>query len=194
MYNKQCNADDHTAEPENFLPVGELDEKQTESIFNPSKKAAVESGKPAINSYRKKYKQTNGRSYKPQWADVYPWIIYSGELENITCGICTQYLMISGKKQTAHQADSFVNGFKNWKRVTEKLKIYDDSLYHRQAILTVQLRTSGADVSKMLDKKVDKLQMSSRKTLITILECLLFLAHQGIPLRGKTDKTSNFSN
>ena len=102
--------------------------------------------------------------------------------------------MISGKKQTAHQADSFINEFKIWERATEKLKTHDDSLYHTQAILTVQLRTSGADVSKMLDKKVDKLQMSSKTALIKILECLLFLAHQGIPLRGKTDKTSNFSN
>ena len=103
------NAVEDTAELENFLPVGELDEKQTESKFNPSRKVAAESGKPAINSYGRKYKQTNGRSNKPQCADFYPWIIYSAELDNITCGICTQYLMISGKKQTAHQADSFVN-------------------------------------------------------------------------------------
>jgi Domain of unknown function (DUF4371)/OTU-like cysteine protease/hAT family C-terminal dimerisation region len=137
--------------------------------------------------------QAKRRSYRSQWSATFPWINYDAQQDHITCAVCVKYQAMD-KNKAGHLADSFIKGFRNWKRATEKLKIHEESCSHRHALSTVQFRESGTDVANMLDKRVRELQVSSRAALKSIIECLLYLAYQGMPLRGKTDKTSNFNN
>jgi hypothetical protein len=140
-----------------------------------------------------KFPKTKGRCYNQEWAKKFPWVIYSREQDNITCNMCTKYQAMGNKSQPGYRTDSFTTGFRNWKRGAEKLKTHEESAYHKQATMVVQLNERGTNVYALLSDEKRKDQVTSRVALKVILESALFLAHQGLPFRGKTDQTSTFT-
>ena len=140
------------------------------------------------------FPKTKGRAYNQEWSKKFPWVTYSREQDNITCSLCTKYQAMGNKSHSVYRTDSFTTGFRNWKRGAEKLKIHEESAHHRQATMVVQLNERGTNVSALLSDEKCKDQVTSRVALKAIFESVLFLDHQGLPFRRKTDWTSTFTN
>ena len=75
-------------------------------------------------------------------------------------------------------------GFNNWKKALEAFVDHQQSKAHRAAIPYESVASQCADVLKMTVNDLNNKRLAERKYLIKIMECIRFLARQGLTFRG----------
>ena len=135
----------------------------------------------------------NTRGFKHEWIKIYPWLMYDKQNEKAYCNICReakgQHLLYDSKLVKAAFID---DGFNNWKRAIERFKGHEKSDCHRCAVLKTSYRSAGVNVVIGLSKAKREEMALARSALRGIVTSIIFLARQGLAIRGKTEDSSNF--
>ena len=127
----------------------------------------------------------HSRSFQLNWYTLFPWIEYSMERDAVFCFPCRFFGVSPDKTFTC-------SGFRDWKhaRGKEGTLTFHDSMCskHKEAVLNYkQYKSSIEDetsIAVQLDRERLKNIQDNRQYVKTLLECLLYCAQQGIPLRG----------
>lgn len=112
------------------------------------------------------------------------WLIYSPRSNKMYCFYC--WLMFSSN--TCSVWGDIKKGLSNFKKGTEKIKLHEESGFHRE----MQNRYVVTKLRLMKDKTIIYEQLrvekedirKNRETLMRIFDVILFLGKQNIPLRG----------
>ena len=74
------------------------------------------------------------------------------------------------------------------------LSLQNFTMFHTDAILGTASNEQGMHLLVKLTAGKQQQQQNAKNALKILFEALLFLARQGLPIRGKTDKKSNYVN
>jgi hypothetical protein len=155
---------------------------------------------PILSKYPTTKFGAKDRSFNADWYHKYPWLEYSVRHDAGFCYACRHFQIGSC---TGRIDPAFVkNSYRNWKKATGKdglLKKHAESLNHRAAMqVWQQHRTAckekaafGVD-QQLRDIAQEDIQ-SNRFYLKSIMEVVLTLAHQNIPLRGHDESESSLN-
>ena len=106
-----------------------------------------------------------------------------------SCWFAKQRNLITFSKR---QANQFVEeGFCNWKKALDKLEEHDKSEMHQEGILQIATYNSTSNVVAQLNQQHDRAQTHHRLMLLKLLSSILFLAQQGLALRGHLEDINN---
>jgi len=136
-------------------------------------------------SFPKKTFGKTASSFRAEWYQSFDWLHYDVEKDAVFCYLCmtTDH---EGKflASTKRDAAFISKGFSYWKEATTAFKKHQSSDCHReavQAIVTVPQQVR--DVGELLSKAHQEEKATNQKILLKILQCIRFLARQGLPLR-----------
>ena len=132
------------------------------------------------------------RSCQYKWFNDYTWLHYDLEKDHVFCFYCMKHeskLTAEKNKDPAY----ITNGFKNWKKAPECFKDHQNSKCHRGATTFEVIVPSCNDPSTMLSEQLLKSRAEERQYLKALMECIQFLARQGLPLRGSDHIDDNLS-
>ena len=97
---------------------------------------------------------------------------------------------MSGRNISADQA--FVTtGSSNWKKVIERFKDHEQSVTHKNAVMTIA--ASKDPIDQQLLREVENTKKKQQQSLLRQLSALHFLLHQGIAIRNDHIRGSNLS-
>lgn len=134
------------------------------------------------------------RPFNHQWLTTYPWLIYAEDNDKAFCKPCQnahQKRLLDNSKFV--QRSFISDGFSNWKHAVERLSGHEKSDSHRVAVSILASAAEGVNVQSSLSKAKRDDMVAARNSLHHIVTSLMYLAKQGLAIRGKTDSTANFN-
>ena len=84
------------------------------------------------------------------------------------------------------------SGFSNWKNALALFREHQNSYCHKLAVEYSTTIPSCGNVVEMLNETARATMEENRRCLVAIIECLQFLARQGLAFQGSTEGESNF--
>lgn len=72
------------------------------------------------------------------------------------------------------------SGFKDWNDATRRFKGHQSSDLHKEAVI----KLTAQPIDESLSKAVKEQKSTNRKMLKKVIEVMIYLCRQGIPLRG----------
>ncbi|CAI6366147.1 unnamed protein product [Macrosiphum euphorbiae] len=147
--------------------------------------------RPILQVYPKTKFGIQNRPFSSKLYSNYDWLEYSVRKDLVFCYFCR----ICGLGNYNEDTDTFTTkGFQNWRKIREKCNSHSSSKQHliNKTNYTAYLssKSNGSVVSKLSEghqKEVNE----NREYLTILIEILLYLSRQGIPLRGHfEDKNS----
>ena len=123
------------------------------------------------------------RSCQASWFKNFSWLHYSKEKDSVFCIFCIRH---KGKLTAEHNMEEayITKGFNNWKKALEAFVDHQQSKAHRAAITYESVVPQCADVLDMTVNDLNNKRLAERKYLIKVMECIRFLARQGLAFRG----------
>ena len=111
------------------------------------------------------------------WFKNFSWLHYSEEKDSVFCMFCIKH---KGKLTAEHNMKEpyITKGFHNWKKALEQSKA------HRAAITYESVVAQCGNVLEMTVNDLNNKRLAEKKYLIKIIECICFLACQGLAFRG----------
>ena len=106
---------------------------------------------------------------------------------SIFCNTCRE----ANKQGLLKYADvAFItNGFKNWKKSSEKFRKHEASEAHKEAVMKLYCKKKGTQgVDVMISSQLASLQATRRAGLLKQITSLRFLFRQGLAIRGHTKR------
>ena len=177
-----CSVDSHGP------PVNNVNNKET--VQNVNKFNHFRPGKSF--QFPKSTFGKRGRRCQQQWFEDFKWLHYDTEKDSVLCFYCH----IHHPKLTAeHNKDPvfITTGFKNWKKAPMCFKDHEKSKCHIAALTYETVVPSCRDPKEMISDEIVKKREKECQYLTIIMECLHYLARQGIAFRGNNDIDSNFA-
>ena len=125
------------------------------------------------------------RAFSSPWFSRWSWLPYIESSNSAFCHTCiTAYeraTLTSSKKEKAFISD----GFKNWKKATDKFSMHELSDCHRKAYeRETKIKAQVQDVGEVLSAQTIDVKARNRRNLTKIIDATRYLARQGIALRG----------
>jgi len=149
---------------------------------------------PLLMSFPKTVFGKQSRSFSSKYYKEYTWVEYSQNKDAIFCFYCRDFG--SGSKYE----EVFTKiGFKDWKKISEKLNKHSKSSYHIFNFAKHQdykkTKISGNVHTQMSNAYKDEVK-NNREYMLMIIDAVIFLAHQGLSFRGYNEdkKSSNQGN
>lgn len=152
------------------------------------------------NALPSTYSHGCNRKFNTTWLEKYPWLRYSPRLDGVFCGPCA-LLVIDSKRS---DRSCLINkSFSNWVKLGDTLSKHSKLSYHQDSVAkadslksTVENPSSRVDV--MTNRVVQQQMKDNNHLLRQIVRAILFLARQGLALRGdkeyNTDSKTNQGN
>ena len=123
-------------------------------------------------------------SCQASWFKKFSWLHYSKKKKRLSflC-ICIRH---KGKLTAEHNMEEayITKGLSNWKKTLEAFVDYQQSKAHRAAITYESAVPQCGDVLEMTVNDLNNKRHAERKYLIKVMECIRFLARQGLAFRG----------
>ena len=131
------------------------------------------------------------RSFNAKWFREYPWLHYVVQKDAVLCFLCAKQ---KSKLNSARNKELvFIqSGFSNWKNALAQFREHQNSNCHKLAVEYSTTIPSCGNVVEMMSETARATMEENRQCLITIIECLQFLARQGLAFQGNTEEESNF--
>lgn len=131
------------------------------------------------------------RSFSLLYYKKYEWVEYSINNDAVFCFACRQF-------SSSNREELFVEkGMTNWKKTGEKLDKHAISAAHSFSMSKwVEYRKPTQSVSTLLSDSHKELLLENRDYLKKVIDILLYLSKQGLPLRGhdESDESDNKGN
>uniref|UniRef100_A0A1X7U5U3 TTF-type domain-containing protein n=1 Tax=Amphimedon queenslandica TaxID=400682 RepID=A0A1X7U5U3_AMPQE len=147
---------------------------------------------PHIARFQKTQISDRSRSFSKHWYPLYPFIEYSIQKDAIFCYSCRQFPSHSGSADTVFTRD----GFRNWKKVGEKLRKHSQSVSHKESMAKwtayKQTKATSTVADQLLCQRATTVA-ANRQYITTLAKIAVLCARQGIALRGH-DETNTSSN
>ena len=133
------------------------------------------------------------RSIQPSWYTKHPWISVCTSSYKVFCQVCccarSQDLVTFSKRYNSPFVEG---GFSNWKKALQRFAEHEKSEMHREAMMKIAVKSSTTDVAVQLSRQHDADQKNHRAMMLKVLECVRFLARQGLPFRGHHEDSAAF--
>ena len=135
------------------------------------------------------------RAFQAHWFDMYKWLHYDELTDSAFCYTCMKAKRVGAVSSTKMDEAFTRAGFSNWKKALEKGKGFskhESSSSHKEATerLITAPQTSRGDISELLCEQQADIKKQNRSALRKIIQSILYLARQALPLRGNWDKTA----
>lgn len=116
------------------------------------------------------------------------WMVYSPIKKSLYCFCCKLF--------THHETkQSFVNGFNSWWKLNPKVSEHENSEGHLSCFEKWKILENGLRLQKTIDHEhqmvLDQEKKKWRDILSRLLDVILFLARQNLPLRGHREGISS---
>ncbi|CAF4222594.1 unnamed protein product [Rotaria sordida] len=125
-----------------------------------------------------KFPTVNGRRFRAEWYNTYPWLEYSLELNRAFCFPCRL------RNERKHEAAFTAASFNQWKNGTLRLNDHQAANCHKESFerwkKTLQNYNNNTDVLKLLNQQYSKQATENRAYLKEIIRTVHFLARQGV--------------
>lgn len=139
--------------------------------------------RPILDFPRKKMGDRQ-RCFSSKYYEECPWIEYSVNEDKVYCFVCRNFCT----KNLRAQNQKFVtSGYDNWKKIGEALQKHRNSLIHKQSTeIHVSFKHSivSGSVHDRIVRQHDTEIVERREYLIKLIDIIMCLARQGMPLRG----------
>ncbi|XP_029340901.1 zinc finger MYM-type protein 1-like [Acyrthosiphon pisum] len=146
---------------------------------------------PLLVSFPKKLFGKQNRSFSSKYYKDYTWIEYSQNKDLVFCFYCRNFGTSSNSEEVFTKS-----GFKDWKKISEKLNKHSKSSYHLFSLAkykdyqnTKKTGNVHVQMSNAYKEEVEK----NRKYMLMIIDAVLFLAHQGLSFRGHTENKESLN-
>ena len=148
---------------------------------------------PENLAFPKSVVQKQQRSCQHHWFKKFTWFHYDIENDSVPCFLCFRaekkgYVTGELSKEQAYISKVF----KSWKKAPKCFTEHEQSKAHTTAKTYEVLVPRCIDVGDMLSGDLKAKRLEQRKYFIKVMECVQYLAHQGIPFLGSNDNKDNF--
>ena len=86
------------------------------------------------------------RKFLPVWFDNFPWLEWDSEFNAPFCHPCMQVYSVDSLRGSEADEAFITQGFKNWKKATEKFQNLETSYTHRSYMVKFTNTISGTSV------------------------------------------------
>lgn len=133
----------------------------------------------------------NLRSFSSKYYQLHSWLEYNTEEDKVYCFECRHFI----KEGIRDQHEKFVkNGFNNWKKLGEGLKKHAESSLHAecaQKYIAYKKSLKTGTVHQQVVNQQEQDVIQNREYLLKLIDVILTLVRQGLPLRGHEEDTSS---
>ena len=143
-------------------------------------------------------KSTNStRCIQTSWYSRYSWITVCASSYKVFCHVCClakeQGLVTSAlPKQSMTSSPLVEGGFSNWKKALLKFYQHEWSELHCESSLNLAAKVSAPDIMCQRCLQHDKELQKNRALFLKVLQCVTFLARQGLALRSHCEDSDSF--
>ena len=146
--------------------------------------------RPMLKQFPKRMIGGKLRGFSSQWYAPYPFVEYSVQMDAVFCYACRLF-----PPPLVHAEEVFIKtGFRNWKKIGEKLQKHAQSEFHKHSIALwgayKQVKAHGS-VAEQLDSQLSVVIQSNRKFLKTITQVAILCARQNMALRGHDEQDTS---
>lgn len=146
---------------------------------------------PSIDFPKTKF-GTKMRSFSSRYYGIYKsWLEYSKKEDKIFCFVCRHF----DRENVRDQNEKFAkSGFNNWKKISEALRKHEESSSHSecsQKYICYKQSVLLGNVQQQLVQRQEEEIVLNREYLSKLIDIILTLVHQGLPLRGHREDTSS---
>ena len=132
------------------------------------------------------------RKFNTVWLDKYNWLRYSSEADGVFCGPCAVMLNDEQRIGKGYLVNS---PFSNWVKLSDALSAHSKLCYHQDCVAAADVMHNtivrpAARIDVMTNVQLRERQAKNRHILRQIVRAILYLAKQGIPLRGDREAES----
>ncbi|KAK7898153.1 hypothetical protein WMY93_019006 [Mugilogobius chulae] len=128
--------------------------------------------------------------FQDRWYKMHPWLHYNENTRGILCFYCVKAYTVQ-KSTLSKRADPAFSskGFTNWKNATLRFNRHEQCQRHLHAVTVCAQR--GHEVNILLSSAEAKRQEEARHCLENIVASIVYLARQGLAIRGHNLKDGN---
>ncbi|ODM90673.1 Zinc finger MYM-type protein 1 [Orchesella cincta] len=131
-------------------------------------------------------------NFQNRWYDEYKWLHYDEQLNRVLCFVCAEAKSAGLFSNSMKTEEAFTSvGYCNWRRGNENLRKHDISQQHKEAVRKLLL-LKKSPISVQLSSVTLKKQEQARIALRSMFTSIIYLAKQGLPLRGSDHDGGNF--
>ena len=128
--------------------------------------------------------------------DQFPWLLIRHDVDGVLCRSCVEanelHLMIDSVAD-GRQDRAFIEvGYSDWKHAIDKYNKHQSSASHKFACSQIAQSRLSVQITARLNNQLASDQALARKALGTIISSVIYLARQGIALRGHETDDGNF--
>lgn len=129
------------------------------------------------------------RTFLTPWLNKYDWLEHDQINDRAFCKLCK-----SMSSNSNNNVSVFISeGFNNWKKSVERFNMHERSELHKTNIVKNSFIKTNANVYAQISDSHKKSMEESRFAFDKILSSIVFLAKQGVAIRGHTDESANFN-
>ncbi|KAL4104546.1 hypothetical protein QTP88_019841 [Uroleucon formosanum] len=127
------------------------------------------------------------RCFQSSWYSKYPWLEYSITLNAVFCYYCRHFPPHLTVSQSHTEKDALINrGYSDWKNISNLTKKHENTSSHKNAVIKynswLSTKKTGS-VSSQINQQVKDQIINNRKTLTSIIRCILYCSRQDIGIR-----------
>ncbi len=131
-------------------------------------------------------------NFQNSWFIKYPWLHYSNNLKGVLCFYCSQAEALKLNDLATKREPAFTTeGFRNWKKALEKFAEHAKCKSHIFSCDQLHQETKAEPINNQLLSQCQQTQQQSKKCLMAVFTSVMFLARQGLALRGHKEADSN---
>lgn len=132
------------------------------------------------------------RKFNISWLGKFSWLRYSSAVDGVFCGPCAVMMTAD---QTAGKGALVNSPMNNWAKLRDNLQRHNNLKHHQDSVaaadvLRLTIAKPGVRVDVMANSQLRENQERNVHILKQIFRAIVFLAKQGIPLRGDEETRS----
>ena len=138
----------------------------------------------------------SNRKFSISWLEKHRWLLYSPKLDSVFCGPCSVLLPNSKRRDKGLLVN---RSYSNWAKISNALVSHSSLRYHRDClqeadILKGTIENPASRLDVMVDNSLQARMNENKHIIRQIVQAVVFLAKQGLPLRGDVEDIQSKKN